>query len=343
MATNRANVLTPSQLERFERDGYLVLRQAFDPAVGRSCAEEVLKVLERERSVNLQAPGAARFIVDRRSGAPFDELTSPAVLSAFDELLGASEWERSHLRTHGAFFVTFPGFHGSVWNPPVGVGRWHVDLGYAPVDAFRLSDGNCALVPVFLLTPSYENGAATVVVRGTHRIVARLLRLAETPVPRWRLVAFCEALMARDIMRSRIVQLVGEAGDVAILHPLLIHAASANVTSHVRVMCNTGFGLRGARRYQQAANLSVVDRMIRDALVGLTVDRLERVRLNALLYVSHQIWKLRYKLHGNLPNTVDQPASRVRGRGEKALRVVGSTLAAMIHAQLQGETLETTA
>lgn len=274
-------VLTPEHLEQFQRDGYLVLRRALDPAVGRACAARVLELLEQEHGIDLDAPRSARHVLDRQPGEPFDKLVSPAVLAAFDELLGASARDRSHMETQGAFFVTFPGFHGAVWQPPVGVGRWHVDLGYATIDSFRLRDGNCALVPVFLLTPSHENGAATVVVRGSQQVIARLLSLADKAVPRWHLVAFCEALMTLPAWRSEIVQLVGEAGDMALLHPLLIHAASANTTSHVRVMCNTGMGLLGNRRFHEQTALSVVDQTIRDALAGLERSAFKQTCLNA--------------------------------------------------------------
>jgi hypothetical protein len=322
--------LSDEQLATFREDGYLVVRNAFDPELGRECAQRVLEALEREQKVDLNAPSKARYVLGRRSGEPFDGLATPRLLSVMDALLGADAWDRRHMTSHGAFFVTFPGFHGAVWKAPIGVGRWHIDLGYETIDAFHLKQGNCALVPVLLLTPSRVDGAATLAVRGSHRLVARMLRRAHWPVKRWQAVAFCEALMMQPSWQSKIVQLVGEAGDVVFLHPHVIHCASANVTSHVRIMCNTGVGLIGDRLWDAPMPPSEVDELIKAAVADIEPSVRSALKLRACLLLNYGLWKMRYAVHGNLPDTVDKPATPWRGQIEKMIRPVSASLAAAI-------------
>lgn len=325
--------LSDEQIEKFRTDGYLVVRNAFDPELGLECARHVLEALEREQQVDPSAPRQARYMVGRRSGAPFDKLSSPKLLSAIDALVGADAWDRSHLSSHGAFFITFPGFHGAVWKPPIGVGQWHIDRGFSAIDAYHLKHGSCAIVPVLLLTPSRVDGAATVAVRGSHRFVARMLRRAHWGIKGGPIVAFCDALMMQPAWQSEIVQLVGEAGDVAFLHPLLIHCAAANTTSHIRIMCNTGVDLIGERRWDEMTSLSEVDEIIRTAITDIEPNALTSIKMHASLLMNYALWKARYAIHGCLPDTVDRPATPLRGRIEKMIRPMNAALAGVVARQ----------
>lgn len=325
-----ASPLSDAEIDEFRSNGYLLVRNVFDPEVGLQCVRNVLEALGREQQVDLNAPKKARYVLGRRSGEPFDRLTSPKLLSLIDALVGADAWERSHISTHGAFFVTFPGFHGTVWKPPVGVGQWHIDRGYSPVDAYHLKQGNCAIVPVLLLTPSRVDGAATLAVRGSHRMVARMLRRAHWPIRPGPVVAFCDALTMRRSWQGEIVQLVGEAGDVVFLHPYLIHCASANTTSHIRIMCNTGVGLIGERRWDETESISEVDAIIRAAISDIEPNVLDSLKLHTSLLMNYGLWKVRCAIHGNVPNTVDEPATPWRGRIEKMIRPLSAALAGVI-------------
>lgn len=322
--------LTDEQIEQFREDGYLVVRNAFDPELGLECARHVLEALEREQQVDVNAPREARYALGRRSGEPFDRLASPKLLSAMEALIGADAWERSHMSTQGAFFITFPGFHGAVWKAPVGIGQWHIDRGYSANDAYHLKHGNCAIVPVLLLTPSRVDGAATLAVRGSHRLMARMLRRAHWAIKPGPVVAFCDALMMQPSWQSEIVQLVGEAGDAVFLHPLLIHCASANTTPHLRIMCNTGVGLIGQRRWDEMDPISEVDAIIRTAISDIEPNVLDSLKLHASLLMNYGLWRARYAIHGNLPDTVDRPTRPWRGRIEKMIRPVSAALAGVV-------------
>lgn len=113
------NVLTSEELERFRADGYAIVKRAFDPNLAATISRAILDLLN-EQGVQLDKPERARYEIDRQAGELFDGLVTDAVLGALDDLLLQDQWDRGHLTTHGAFFVTFPGFHGARWSPPFG-------------------------------------------------------------------------------------------------------------------------------------------------------------------------------------------------------------------------------
>lgn len=315
--------LTADQHEQFRRDGYVAIKGAFSGDVSRRCNEAILDALTKEQQVDLERPATARYGVGRRAGAVFDEMVTDRLTSAFDELAGPGRWNREHLETHGNFWITFPGFHGTQWKPPVGTGRWHIDLGFESRDAFAIEDGNCAFVAAFLITPSHENGAPTVALRGSHHTVARLLWSSDRPVPRFTMVAFCEGYATTR--GEDVVQLVGEAGDVVLLHPYLVHAASANTISTLRVMSNTGVGLTGPRRVgPQDGGRSVIEEIIVEDRPDVGDAR--RILLRGVLAVNHRLWKWRYAVSGQLPSFVEPSLPLWRKVPERLLRRICASL-----------------
>ncbi|MFW6335623.1 MAG: phytanoyl-CoA dioxygenase family protein, partial [Phycisphaeraceae bacterium] len=64
------------------------------------------------------------------------------------------------------------------------------------------------------------------------------------------------------------VELTGRAGDVIVMHPHLVHAASANTSDRVRIIGNRGLTLREPMRIdrENPAEHSLVELAIRFAL-----------------------------------------------------------------------------
>jgi hypothetical protein len=136
--------------------------------------------------------------------------------------------------------------------------------------------------------------------------------------------------MMQPSWHSEIVQLAGEAGDVVFLHPYLIHCASANTTPHLRIMCNTGVGLIGERRWDEMKPISEVDAIIQTAIKDIEPNALDALKLHASLLMNYGVWKARCAIHGNLPDTVDSPATPWRGRIDKMMRPVSAALAGVV-------------
>lgn len=182
--------------------------------------------------------------------AVFDAIGSDTLCAALDELVGAGRWERP--RDWGSFLVNFPS--AGRWTVPSRV--WHTDFDFrGPADPPR-----GALVFSFLSdVPAGAGG--TLVVAGSQRLIARFVA-ARPAAGREKMKVTRTAFMASDpwlreltstepaedraerLMQPslvtgipvRVVELSGEAGDVVIGHPWLLHCPAPNCGSTPRLM-----------------------------------------------------------------------------------------------------------
>lgn len=323
--------LSPEQIEFFNENGFVLIPGAFSPQTARECADVILDIVKNENKVDFSKPEKARYGVSRRAAPEFDAMITPRLTAAFDGLAGKGGWDPEHIKTHGNFFATFPGFQIHPWKVPAGTGRWHIDLGFESRDAFDLLDGNCGFVPAFLVTPSKKDGAPTLAIPGSHKVISRLLATSGKPIDRYAMVAFCEGWVTGAGVRDSVVQMLGNAGDVVIMHPHLIHCASSNATDEIRIMGNTGMG-RTTRRMvlPEDGSRSVIDLSIWQAIKAIRPSSLRRSLLGMLLAVNHRIWKLRYNVHGALPSSLELPLPLHRKVPERVLRSLGATLSGLI-------------
>jgi ectoine hydroxylase-related dioxygenase (phytanoyl-CoA dioxygenase family) len=69
------------------------------------------------------------------------------------------------------------------------------------------------------------------------------------------------------VKATQVVELTGEAGEVAMLHPFLIHGFSANTGTKVRFACNPRYSLKQPMELDRADSAhSPVEEAIRRAL-----------------------------------------------------------------------------
>lgn len=320
MSAQPRKVLSDEQVERFMRDGFVYLPQAFSSSAAHEVVTELIRLLNVERGIDLHNPPEPRAYVPRKSGPPFDKLNTPTVLGALDDLLLPTVYNPAHLDSHGYSFFSFPGFQGMPWRPPLRAGRkgtmgdvgeWHIDVGYEVVDHLDLSSGNCALVPTFLLTTVEHGGGATVILPGSHKLIAKLLFAAGGRISRSRMTAFCEHLTTES---SNIVEALGSAGDLYLLHPLLVHSQSGNSRDTLRVMCNTGIGLTNRRRITgDHGPLSLCDSITWQAIAEMGEARVSPKKVNMLLDLNQRVWKPRYD-------------GKVRGTASRLLGVLGGSI-----------------
>ena len=176
----------------------------------------------------------------------FDAMASPMVRSVFDEILG--DWEEPH-----HWGLPLASFHTGEARWDVPHEHWHVDIGARPTDP-RL-----ARLFVFL-SPSRPGGGGTGYIAGSHRLVHALADAAGRALPsaqaRKTLAArspWFAALTSRptgeDRVRRfmnegselegvplRVCEMLGEPGDVIVMHPLMMHAPMPNARATPRMM-----------------------------------------------------------------------------------------------------------
>lgn len=189
-----------------------------------------------------------------RSHPAFREVASPMVLETIDALMEGrpcpppNDW--------GSLFIAFP--TGRPWRLPVG--GWHIDAKYtSPLQPPR------GVKTFALLGDVAPQGGGTLVVSGSHRLTHRWF-MDNPPPPAARSADMRKLLMEHPYIRDlqtesdasersarfmdaveqsgdiplQVVELVGLAGDVVLLHPLTMHAAAPNAGSAPRFMLSGG-------------------------------------------------------------------------------------------------------
>jgi len=215
-------VLDDATIERFVRDGYVHLPEAFDRDVAAACVDELWTLTGVDRDDR----SAWRQPVVRVAGsvapALVEAINTARLTGALDDLVGAGRWAR---RTgYGTFPIRFP----SATDP--GDAGWHVDGSFVgPTDDpppwnswVNVWSRGRAMLLLMLYSDVGPDDAPTRIGVGTHAAVARAI--APFGV---RGTSFADAAAAvGEPAADRVATATGRAGDVYLCHPFLLHAAS---------------------------------------------------------------------------------------------------------------------
>jgi hypothetical protein len=234
------DLFTADRAEAYARDGVVRL----PGAIPIQDIETMAAALRRKLAARPQRTSRPSKL-SSRSGE-FDAMASPAVRTVLDVLLG--DWEEP-----AHWGLPLVSFHTGekVWNVPRE--HWHIDLGARP--------GNLRLARIFaLLAPSRPGGGGTGYVAGSHRLFEALFKVTGRALPSpqarqrldarspWfaalssrhdkgeRIQRFMEAGSELDGVQVRVGEMLGQPGDVILMHPLVLHAPTPNVLATPRMM-----------------------------------------------------------------------------------------------------------
>ncbi|MFI0407066.1 phytanoyl-CoA dioxygenase family protein [Actinomadura sp. 3N508] len=223
---------TDIDIDAFAEDGFVRVDEAFPPRLAARCRD----ILWRDTGCDPDDPATwTRPVVRLGDYAqePFREaVNTPRLHAAFDAVVGEGAWEpRGGL---GTFPVRFPS------DEPPGDDGWHIDASFPGDDpsdfmAYRvnLASKGRALLMLFLFSDVGEDDAPTRVRAGSHLDVPPILEPAGEDG-----LAFMElAERAVPATERRPVRLAtGQAGDVYLCHPFLVHAAQPHRGTRPRFM-----------------------------------------------------------------------------------------------------------
>lgn len=249
-------VLTADQIDQFIEEGYTLLRGAFP----RDVAAAIHRAIVLRTGVN---PDDATTwtkptisLQEIHKGEPFAGAFTPRLEGAFDDLMGEGRWILPHAL--GWWPLVFPGFSSSPWQEPTG--GWHVDGIHFH---HHIDSPDQALLPIFLFNDMGPGDGGTCISPGSHKITARILHDAR---PEGLDVHTLATLVTAK--RCGTVEVRGEAGDVALMHPFMLHTTGINVGKAIRVICNPCVRLK--ERMNVTADLSrpfsPVERSIHEAV-----------------------------------------------------------------------------
>ena len=245
-------VFNDSEVEQFITEGYAILRHAFPRELAAECREFVWKQVPMwDHCTTFGQP-----MVQIQKGfacPPFDRIMNERLSSSVDQLVGPGRW-KAH-GSYGYFTLLFPGFPGP--------GGWHTDDFNSSAD--RFDSPLKAVVTVFLFSDAGPGDSGTPLIRGSHLDVARVLAQAKPDglEPGANFKATLEGFADPE----RVVSVTGEAGDVALLHPFMVHGFGPNTGTRIRFACNPLFQLTEPLKLERTdGSYSAVELAMREAI-----------------------------------------------------------------------------
>jgi hypothetical protein len=269
-------MLSASDVESFIADGYVAIRGAVPADLVRACQEMIWSDLGQQ-GVTADDPATWTEPVVRipcPEGGPFAEAgTRPALWEVFDQLIGAGRWWR-RLGVGGTIPVRFP----SLEDP--GDAGWHIEASYESEGHQQVNVNSRArgLLALYLFSDVDEASAPTRIRPGSHLDAARVLAPAGDDGLAWTEAA--SAAAAASAGRPTALA-TGEAGDVFLCHPFLVHAASWPHRGRLpRMMAQPAVSLHG--QFPLTDPLSPVEQAILNGIGGAAHPRASTVNLGAV-------------------------------------------------------------
>ncbi len=197
---------------------------------------------------------AARTLTDLKGNPVFRAIGTERTIDAIDDVLEGQPWERPS--DWAAFFLQFP--VGREWDVPSS--GWHADGDYAG----RLSPA-CGVKVHAMLTDVKPRCGGVNILSGSHRLVHKWF--SENPPPpkaraaqlrkslgrhpyirdlcaggaaEARIARFHERIEEADGIPLQVVEITASAGDVILMHTLLLHAGApaAHLGTEPRFLLN---------------------------------------------------------------------------------------------------------
>jgi hypothetical protein len=248
-------VLSAADLEQFAEAGYVHLRSAFPRVLATRCRE----VAAAQLDIDLTDPTSWQEPVVRGlvHAEPLEEAANaPRLLDAIRQLIDPDDWlPRPNL---GLFVVRCPSEAD-----PGGTG-WHIDSSFEAPDGrwfVNYRSRERGLLLLCLLSDVSWVDAPTMIQPGSHLKMPSLLRPFGD-----------EGVFGLDVPLPEptgpVVFATGEAGDVYLCHPFLVHAGSwPHEGNEPRFVAQPPISINGSLRLDGDINrLSPVARAVRTAL-----------------------------------------------------------------------------
>lgn len=270
--------LSPEQVEQFLSDGYIILRQAFDPQLAREWREDGIRRLrdEPEKWVRGydpkdEAKSLANFDhtdpttwnwsrIDLLGPQTFHiEEYAPDAWAAICDLLGGPG--RVKTKTWGYYMLLNVRDDDPMVKDQPGPfsTSWHIDDPNPATRLDRIRNGLVAIALFDKLLPRSGNTwlALDSVAKVSRKLAAHPEGVDFVSDRGNQITGECE----------RFIAMTGEAGDVLLMHPLMMHSASRNISGRIRWMANPMVYLKQPLDpFRPVEELSLVELAIRRAI-----------------------------------------------------------------------------
>lgn len=252
-------MLTLEQCDELSRRGVTYLRAVISPDEAGAIEDRIWaffarRGIDRRDRTTWPPGGLMSGVQGLRQAGVFAPFSNARLFAVVDQLLGAGTWTKP--RQEGQALVSFP--EPGPWEIPHKT--WHFDLpAKGPTDCFHAvrAFGYAATVQ--------PRGGATLLVEGSPALVRRMVEQApnhnagQSADVRRRLAArspWFKALTSAggdriaqfmvdgddiDGVHVRVIEATGDAGDVCIMHPWMLHNIAKNCAERPRMMMTQTF------------------------------------------------------------------------------------------------------
>jgi len=208
-------------VDGFVRDGYVVVRGAFDATTAAGCRQVIWDVLAEQgvRSGDRGTWHRPAIRIDTPDGEPFRAAaSSPALETAYDELIGVGRWSKRP-DVGGTVPVRFPSeeYPGEV--------GWHIEGSWRRDSQWwaDVRSRERGLLALFLFSDVGPDDAPTKLIAGSHRYAAAALATrGDTGMPG----GDVPGLLRPSTFCRTTAEATGAAGDVYLCHPFIVHTAT---------------------------------------------------------------------------------------------------------------------
>ncbi len=251
-------VLTPGQVEEFMEQGYTMLRDAF----AREVAAGVRKAVLEKAGASEEDPSTWKMRRNHLAaaywGGPFEAACTERFYDSLDDLMGEGRYKR--LKDLGWWPILFPGFDAKPWRALDD--EWHIDGGFFH---HHLDSPEQGMLPLFIFSDIGPGDGGTAIRPGSHKVAARVLHEAQ---PAGLSQAQLGKLVKEQTFSIAPVEVNGNAGDIALVHPFMLHTVSTNTGSRVRIVCNPHVTYKERMNVtgEGGREMSVVEESIRRAV-----------------------------------------------------------------------------
>jgi ectoine hydroxylase len=215
--------LTPSQVQQFDREGYLFFPSLFTPQEIKGLTDQVPALYAQRRPENVREKTGdvvrTNFAAHLYSAAFARLARHPRMVKPIEQIFGEK------LYMHQFKINGKAAFDGDVW-------QWHQDYGTWKRDD-EMPEARAMNVAIFLDEVNEFNGPL-MFIPGSHKlgVLEAGHDVSTTSYPLWTLD---HATIARLVAHGGIVAPKGPAGSMILFHGCLVHASSSNLSPWNRV------------------------------------------------------------------------------------------------------------
>lgn len=226
--------LTEIDLKHFSVYGYVKIKNAFTKETAFCCKDILWQVLQDKHNIRRDhdtwtKKATLDNVYHGSEGKPWSDVFTSTLSESINKICGLNRVGNFGC---GWWMITFPESKDDGWKVD---GSWHID-GLFRHYPFSQQIG---LIPIMFFSDVLPNGGGTAVAESSHLVAAKILSQAGL-----------KGMTGKDLTKTvlatgenfNIIELTGEAGDVVLMHPLLVHARSTNLSpkdeQFVRFMCH---------------------------------------------------------------------------------------------------------